>query len=420
MRLYYFLIFFSFAVAHANTGDFDEIFPMNYYPGSSVGIDYSVNNNALSKIFPSFNKNGIDIHGWLNPSYNYSQNHQTNLPISFALVPNTFLFEQGVLVLEKLPNTIQKSKIDVGFSIYNLFGSDYRFTTMQGVFSQQYLQQNKLYGYDPIIANLQMFVPGIGEGTLLTIGRFLALGDIEVPLSHPSFLITHSIGFTNSAFTQMGLLSNTKLNDNWTMILGMHSSSDVAWWGASAHPSFVGFIQWTGDDKNNSVLAGTNSINNGQYSNGHDNLQQLNIIWSHRFSETFFTMSSFYYEYMFNGRQGGDCTFGPYEPYGGGRGCGPIIPGYSSSISAMTHWEKKLNENTFSSFRFEYFNDFQGQRTGYQTAYVSFVLGITEWIDRVFKIRPEFRYDLGLSGTPYDNQTRSSAVLGLIDVIALF
>jgi hypothetical protein len=130
-------------------------------------------------------------------------------------------------------------------------------------------------------------------------------------------------------------------------------------------------------------------------------------------------MSSFYYEYMFNGRKGGNCLFGPPEPYGGGTGCGPVIPGYSSSISAMTHVEKKLTEKTFSSFRLEYFNDFQGQRTGYETAYLSFVLGVTAWIDRVFKIRPEFRYDLGLSGTPYDNGTRSSAVVGLIDVIAL-
>jgi hypothetical protein len=255
-----YLLFLITSAAFADDAIFDDIFPVSYYQGTSVGVSSPASDKALSQIFPMAQQSGIDFYGWLNPSYNYSQNHQANSPILFALIPNSFLFEQGVFVVEKLPDSKQKNKIDLGFSFYNLYGSDYRFGTMQGVFSQQYLQQNKLYGYDPLIANLQLFVPGIGAGTLFTLGRFFALGDIEVPLANQSFLITHSIGFNHSAFTQMGLLSNTKLNENWTVLLGIHSGSDVAIWGASAHPSFAGFLQWTADDKNDSVFAGTNAI----------------------------------------------------------------------------------------------------------------------------------------------------------------
>ena len=398
---------------------FDPIFPSTQYQGTLVGLEPTTSDKALSKMFPDFSERGINIYGWANPTYNQSTAAQSNLPIDFSMIPNHFLFNEGVLAVEKQVNSAQHEYNDFGFNLTNLYGTDYRFTSMKGVFSQQYYHENLLYGYDPVIANVQAYIPGIGQGTLVTLGRYLALGDIEWPLSNLNYMVTRSLTFSNSAFTQMGFNAATKLNDNWSTILGMHAGSDIAVWSNSAIPTFMGFVQWTADDKNDSIFAGANALNNGQYTNEHDNLQQLNMIWTHRFNEGSFIASEFYYQYQFNGLADGDCTFGPYAPYGGGRGCGALIPGYSSSIATVTYFEKKLNETTFSSFRFDYFNDFQGQRTGFQTDYVSFSVGLTNIFQKVLKIRPELRYDLGLSGTPYDNGTRSSVLIGLIDLILL-
>ncbi len=388
----------------------DAIFPEPYFPGTFIGRE----NNSYSGLLSSLNTNNMNVYGWGNPSYNVSAAANSNVPIAMQYLPNSLLLDQAVLVFEKTPDTLQTNHIDYGFNFTNLFGSDYRYTRMAGLLSQQYFEHNNKYGYDPMLANLQIFVPGVGQGTLITLGRFLAPADIESPLSPNNCLITHSISFTYGAFTQMGLFLNTKLNHQWSYYLGVHASSDIAIWSTSAAPAFTGYIQWTADDEQDSIFTGIVAINNGQYRNQQDNLQQMNMIWTHRFSEEVFVQSEAMYEFQKNAFQGGSCVFG-----NGGSGCGPLIPGYSGSFGLQSSLQKKWRDDLFSSIRVHYFNDFQGQRTNYQTAYMSFTLGLTEILKKNLKIRPELRYDLGLSGTPYDNGTRSSVVLGLLDMIVL-
>jgi hypothetical protein len=388
----------------------DPIFPDPYFPGTFIGREYT----SYSGVLSSVKANNINVYGWLNPSYNLSSAANSNVPISFQYLPNRLLLDQAVLVFEKTPDTLQTNHMDYGFNFSNLFGTDYRYTTMAGLLSQQYIEHNNKYGYDPVIANIQLFVPGIGQGTLVTLGRFLSPADIETPLSTGNYLVTHSLSFTYSAYTQMGLFVNTKLNHRWSYSIGMHASSDIAIWSVSAAPAFTGYVQWTADDEQDSIFTGIAAINNGQYRNQHNNLQQMNLIWTHQFSEEVFVQTEAMYEFQKNALQGGTCVFG-----NGGSGCGRLIPGYSAALGLQSVLQKKWKDDLFSSIRANYFNDFQGQHTNYQTAYMSFSIGLTEIFRNSLKIRPEFRYDLGLSGTPYDNGTRSSVVLGLLDVILL-
>jgi hypothetical protein len=388
----------------------DSIFPDPYFPGTFIGREDTDNSGILS----SLKGNNINVYGWVNPSYNASAAANSNVPISFPFIPNTLLLDQAVLIFKKTPDTLQTNHIDYGFNFTNLFGTDYRYTTMAGVLSQQYIEHNNKYGYDPLIVNVELFVPGIGQGTLVTLGRFLCPADIETPLSSGNHLITHSLSLTYSAYTQMGLFLNTKLNHRWSYSLGVHASSDIAIWSVSAAPAFTGYIQWTADDELDSIFSGIAAINNGQYRNQHDNLQQMNMIWTHKFSEQVFVQTEALYEFQKNALQGGTCVFGS-----GGSGCGQLIPGYSSVLGLQSMLQKKWRDDLFSSVRVNYFNDFQGQQTKYKTAYMSFTLGFTEILKQSLKIRPELRYDLGLSGTPYDNGTRSSVVLGLVDMILL-
>ena len=66
----------------------------------------------------------------------------------------------------------------------------------------------------------------------------------------------------------------------------------------------------------------------------------------------------------------------------------------------------------------DYFNDFQGQRTGYVTSYVTWTLGLTHNLDQSIKIRPEVRYGTSTSGTPYNGGQDHDFILGLVDIIA--
>ena len=49
---------------------------------------------------------------------------------------------QAEMYIERVPNTVQTDHIDWGFRIAALYGTDYRFITMNGVFSDQLLKYN--------------------------------------------------------------------------------------------------------------------------------------------------------------------------------------------------------------------------------------------------------------------------------------
>lgn len=408
-------------MAHANAEEpvFASIFPHQYFIGTFIGIPYAPSPGILPKkqflkdnpsIFEHFN-----FYGWVNPTYNLSSVKYSNLPMGFSYIPNQVQFNEAVIGFEKQPDTIQKENIDFGFNLTGEYGTDYRYGIMKGVFSQQVINQNLDYGFDPILFNAQLFIPQIGQGTLVTIGRYFAPGDIELPISNLNYLISHSLTFDSSIFTQMGVNSNTKINKNWSLFLGVQAGSDTAVWSNSAHPSLSSFVQWISDNKKNSVWVGTNSINSGQYKNNWNNLQQVNLIFTHRFNEDFFIEMSSYYEYQFNALVNGNCIndFNSYP------NCNFPIPGLSDSWSLLAYLEKKWSDEDFTSLRAEYFDDVQGQRTGYATPYLEFTFGLTHIVGHVLKLRPEIRFDTALKATPYDNGNKRSLVIGLFDFILL-
>jgi hypothetical protein len=104
-------------------------------------------------------------------------------------------------------------------------------------------------------------------------------------------LFTHSLMFTADCYTQTGVNAAIKLSDQWTILLGMHPGDDVASWNAAAHPTGLLMARWVSKSNNDSLYGGVDSINNGKFKAGHDNLQQSNLTWTHRFNDkgTFFT-----------------------------------------------------------------------------------------------------------------------------------
>lgn len=326
-----------------------------------------------------------------------------------------------MLRVERNPYTVQTREMDWGFRLSNLYGIDYRYTTSQGYFSNQWQADNNLYGYDPVEAFWQFYFPHLAQGAVVTIGRYISPPDIEAQLAPQNTLVTHSLMFTFDAFTQTGVNAAIKLNDTWSIQVGLNSGNDAApWTNAASTPTALALARWVSFDNNDSLWGGINTLNGGKFKGGHTNLQQFNLTWSHRFNEGFFTETEAYYIYQMDAALGGTCNYGPVKSFGGGGGCGATIPGRASSIGAVNYLEYKLDEYTFLSFRTDYLDDRQGQFSGFATAYVSFTLGATHFFTDRIEMRPELRYETAFSASPYDNGTKKNQTLFVIDAIVRF
>lgn len=408
------------SLTFAKQAVFSNIFPNAYFIGDYIGIkpidvSTSLIQQALSTN-PLAEESKLRLYAYANPSYNKSQAQLNNSPVGFQIVANSLELSGLSLSLEKPLSFHKTDTAELGFKLTNLYGLDARYTTMDGIFSNQLYNRNALYPFDLPEANLQVYLPHIGQGSILTLGRFLTPGDIEMPLASMNTMVSHSLTYTYSMFTFFGATLNTKYNDQWSSLIGIHSGGDIAPWSKQAIPSLMGYLQWTDLSKKNSIWTGAGAINNGQYRQTHDNLQQISLIWTHRFSEKFFVQTETYYAYQFNARIGGTCIFGPSEPYAIA-GCGAIIPGYSSSIALVNYVEYQTSERQYWSLRNDYFNDFQGQRSGFATSYFGWTLGSTFLFTPQIKIRPEFRYNMSTSLQPFDNGRKGQIFLGLIDLL---
>ena len=406
----------------AQPAPYDAIFPSQEYLGPTIGVANTdpifPMTKWLWKAWPKLANDDIRVYGWVNPSVNASSSRHSNIPLSYTIVPNNIELDQLVLRVERVADTLQTTHMDWGFRLSNLYGIDYRYTTSQGYFSSQLQQHNDLYGYDPVEAYGQVYVPSIAQGLLLTVGRYISPPDIEAQLAPQNYLVTHSLMFTYDAYTQTGINAAVKFNNTWSIQLGLHSGNDVApWTNAASIPTLLAMVRWVSPSNNDSLWGGINSFNNGKFKGNHVNLQQFNLTWSHRFTEKFFTETESYYIYQLDAALGGTCNFGPVRSFGGGGGCGPIIPGYSSSIGAVNYIEYKIFDKSFMSFRTDFLADPQGQLTGFTSDYMSWTLGLTHFLTDLIEIRPEVRYETAFSATPYDNGTKKNQALFIIDAI---
>src|SRR5262249_47325743 len=150
---------------------------------------------------------------------------------------------------------------------------------------------------------------------------------------------------------------------------------------------------WVSDDNNDSIWGGVNSVGDGKYRNGHDNLQQVVATWTHRFSEKVHTATEVYYMWEFDALLGGSVNNGPVQSFGGGGGPGPLIPGLSDSLGVVNYTQFQVSDMDYLSFRSDFLADFQGQRTGFENYYVSFTLGWSHMFSSWMEIRPELKYE---------------------------
>jgi hypothetical protein len=367
-------------------------------------------------------KSRVKLYGWIDTSWNVSSStaYRGNLPAAYQINPNTVALQQAAMRLERIPDTVQKSHIDFGFRFSMLYGTDYKYTTMNGILSNQ-IRNVQLYGYDPNEFYAELYIPYVFAGMDIRIGRFISIPDIEADLSVDRPFSSLSYAYTYDPFSQMGIVTSTKLTRNWWVQLGLVGGDDVAIWAKGAEPTFVGCIRWESNDQRDSLYPCINSLNDGKYKTFTDgptpassplafpgnNLQAPVVTWGHRFTEHWTMQSEGWFMWMRDAPE-----------YRGGVPTGRIIGfNYEWAVTNFQFWQ--FTSTDFLGWRNEMFDDHFGQRTGFTTRYVESTISWNHWLmSKAVGFRPEVRYDAALDNeTPFNDGSRKNQVWAQLDLL---
>ena len=364
----------------------------------------------------------VKIYGWAELSANASSSSASNLPGGYPIRPNRPELEQFVTRIERLPDTVQRDHVDWGFNVTGLYGLDYRYTTMKGIFSDQLLKRNQIYGFDIPTFYGELYVPWVADGLNVRFGRYLSIPDIESQMAPANYLFTHSLLYIYDPFTQMGVLGTVKLNDQWLVQVGAHAGNDVAPWEKSdAKFTPVVCVRWTAKDNNDSLYPCINSINDGKYA--YDNIQMFVVTWSHKFDERLNMATEAYYTYQREVPAVGGPL--PIEPNTNGAACPPgQIRCFAPAWAAVNYLNYKVSKSDFITLRNEYFDDQAGQRTGTKTRYSTHGVGWGHWFnlwgENSALFRHEIRYEHAYDAPAYDLGTKKNQLMLAADLILFY
>jgi hypothetical protein len=410
----------------------DPPFPFTVWPygGSPViGQPFTQSGPLMEALWSGPNgdwwkKSGIQIYGWLNGGMNVSTSKQggySNFPATYAERGNSVQMDQEVLYIERQPDTVQTDHIDWGFRISPIYGLDYRFTTAEGIFSNQLLGKNKENGFDIPMAYFDLYIPQVAQGMNIRIGRYVSLPDIEAQLAPNNYTYSHSLTYTFDCYTQSGINVSTMLSKHWLFQAGLSSGCDAAPWTKDARATIntcLGYYTHGGGDN---IYACANSINANKYA--YNNLAAYYLTWYHKINDTWHTDTESWYQYerdtpnvnnpsaqslLENGANGAFCSLLSQ------------VTCYAPEFAILNYVERKLGPKDYLSFRTEFFDDIKGQRTGFKTRYSEHLIGWGHWVGSTVLFRPELRFDHAYDATPYDNGTRHSQLMFACDAIFFF
>jgi hypothetical protein len=422
--------------------------------------------NALgnTSLGHAMNDSHIQVYGWINAGGNLSNNtvRGGNSPAAYDYNPNTVQLDQAVIYIERLPDTVQKDHVDWGFRIAPIYGENYRYTTAYGLWSNQLLQQNKNYGYDMPMAYGEVFIPYLADGLLLRFGRYISIPDIEAQLAPNNYMYTHSMTYTFDNYTNTGINASLSLNKNWMVQGSVSVGTEAMPWhvGAKiananpnplfpdstmlkdpgAQPSFSAGVRYVTDSGNDGVYVVANGINNGTW--GYNNLQWYGLTYYHKFNDQWHISFETYNEHQNNvlnldnpasvALVASGTPFSldvmPWNaPFGAHCGNTTQLSCTASVQTFLTYVNYSPTKLDNISYRLEWFDDKQGQRTGVKTRYVETGLGWQHWFSPQIEMRPEVSIYRALDAPAFNGNSnlgiapnKKTAVIGSADIIIHF
>ena len=374
------------------------------------------------------NKSRLKMYGWFDIGYNASTSDQgkfANAPASYDVIPNSVQLDQAAVYFERLPDTVQKDHIDWGFRLAAIYGLDYRYTTAAGDFSQQLLLDNNTYGFDPVMYYFDLYLPHIGQGTDVRVGRYISLPDIEAQLAPNNYTYSHSLLYTVDCYTQHGINVTTKLSEHWTVQAGVSGGCEAAPWTKYAKLTGDACAGYTWSNGGDNLYLCANSLNSAKYS--YNNISAYYLTWYHKLNATWHTDTETWYQYERDvpnlcygldpcissgpdanaGANSGGITSPSLINGANGAQCNPLATHcYAPDYAAVNYIEHEWNNyHTSLTIRNEYVDDLKGQRTGTATRYSEHLVGMNYWIGSTATFRPELRLDHAYDKPAFDAPT---------------
>jgi hypothetical protein len=366
-----------------------------------------------------FKQSHLSIYGWITTSGNWSNARNSNVPTSYWIVPNSYVMDQAIFRIEREADTVQTDHLDWGFRSTHMYGIDYRYTTAGGWFSDQLLEHNALYGYDPLEQYVDIYNPFIAQGFNMRVGRWVACPDIETQLAPDNYLGSHSLLFTYDTYTQTGVLNTFLINDNWMLQGGIHAGTDMAPWYKGATPTGMLGARWVSSDNKDSIYTDVNAINNAKFryfiedgkKAGHDNFNYIVSTWQHTFNPRFITKTEGYFMWQRNAVVGGTPSIGPTMSFGGGGGIGKFIPGTSLTYGVLNYTMYALSKKDYFTVRNEWWKDQEGERSGFATSYSSHTIGLSHQFNQTMMLRPEIGFYHSYDTPAFDLGKKSNLLM---------
>jgi hypothetical protein len=417
---------------------------------------------------------GIQAYGWIDYGGNISTSKSKggNSPAAYDYNPNSITLDQAVIYVERTPDTVQTDHIDWGFRLSAIAGENYRYTTAYGVASYQLLKDNHYYGYDFPMVYGELWIPNVAEGLMIRAGRYISLPDIEAQLAPNNYMYTHSITYTLDNYTNTGIQTTLAVTKQIMLQVGISDGTEAALWhvgqklrnqfpnnaadlvvannyltanglapvtnanplypGATylrdpgAKPSYTLCARFQSMGGQDDLNLCANGINNGTY--GYNNLQWYGLTYYHIFNAHWHISAEVYNEHE-NGVPNinnplvanviipnGGAPFSPQNiPFNAPNAaqCNNAIvyKCRATAIGAVDYLNWSPNPLNNVSLRTEYYDDEQGQRTGFAAVYYEVGLGWQHWLSPQIELRPEFTW-YHSSKTAFNNASQAETQVG--------
>ncbi len=328
----------------------------------------------------------IAVYGWTDMSYTASSDRRTNLPVAFDYVANDFLLQQNWLRFERTVVTSGTTEPTFGWRFDTILpGSDYRFTLPRGLWDSQLTASDgrpNRYGIDPIQSYAEGYFPTVAAGMDVKVGRFFTQYGVEVTSSVDNFFESHSYSDVYDPFTQIGILTTTKLDAIWSVQGGLVNGNDV-FFNPADSPYGTGSVKWAAPTRPDTLLFSF-ILGSGRFNTSRDfhNPELLDLIYTRKLN----VRTNYYFEALYG------WTYNV-----------PDI-GFANWSGIINYLFYDFTPRLAGGMRLEFFDDPQGQRTGFKGLYNALTVGVNFKPIKAVIFRPELRYDYNPDSTPFEGK----------------
>lgn len=330
--------------------------------------------------------NRVQVYGWTDSSYTGSSAAIDNLPLGLNYRANELIVQQNWLRIDRPAATSGTSEPSFGFRVDTILpGTDYRFTLPRGLFNQQLTANDgepNLYGIDPVQFYVETFVPTVGQGLSLKLGRMFCQFGYEATDAPSNALASHSYTFFYDPFTQTGLMGTLQLTPAWSVQVGALIGPDVFIDPADS-PYSMFSVKWAPPDGRQSVLV-SGLIGSGRY-DVNEQFNNPNVV-----------------DLVYTRAIGSRLTYA-LDALVGWQSDVPDI-GNAWWYGIVNYLTYKLSPRLSTTGRLELFDDIDGNRTGFAGLYTALTGGLNFKPHRAITIRPELRFDYNGESRPFEDK----------------